>query len=295
MIKKLFYLILGCLVLIIITICTIGSARYNSYIEQKLITLARTANIPISIQGFRFGLPTLHVSQLNTKLPLRPIPLAITAENITFTPSYFSFLTGSKSLQLAGTLYSGTLETALNYSSTEKSTIAFKLNNIMLAEHPQIAGMGIKSGTLSVRSEELAFDKQESPTGALDIALSNFSTTGAITLEPSRTNLPLPLVIPPLANGALQTTLRMKPGRIDLADLSFTSTWGTFTGTGQCALDGTEAIRAFKAELHVSLSAVGLQYFGSYLPLLGNQLTAQQREFRLILSGFPLQVIGDPL
>lgn len=295
MIKKLLYLILGCVALLLITLFSIGSERYNSYIEQKLIALARTANLPISIQGFRFGVPTLRLTQLDTKIPLRPIPFAITAEDITFTPSYLSFLTSSKSLKLTGTLYTGTLETVLKYSTADKSTIAFDLNNLSLAAHPQIAGLGIKSGTLSVHSEALEFYKQESPTGALDIALTDLTTIGALTLEPAVTNLPLPLVIPPLANGALQAAVLMKPGRIDLSDLSFTSTWGSITGSGQCALDGTEAIRAFKAELQVSLSAAGLQHFGSFLPLLSNQLTAQQREFRLIVSGYPLQLTAAPL
>jgi type II secretion system protein N len=291
--KRFWIFLVFCGLLIALTTSTLGSQRFSSFVEQKVIRLTRDAGVPLSMQGFRLGFPSIKAKLVNSTLQLRPIPVALSLENVSLQPGYFSLFSEPHSLALQGELYSGRLQTNLSLApSTATIQLRGKLEEFALNAHPQLAGLGIKSGTLSLSSNDLVLSRGNTPLGELQVSLGKLATFGETTLQPGVTRLPLPLVIPEIKDGNLAASLSMKDDRVSISKIEFESSWGSLKGSGDLALDGHRKVRAFSLRLTLNLSREGQKHFGSYLPLItSNKIKSDERQFTLTVAGFPLKVL----
>ena len=273
---------------------TLSSDRFSMFVEQKIIKLVRDTGVLFSLEGLSIGYPSLTAASLDSTIPAKPIPVLLKAENVSIQPDYLSLLGSAHHLSLQGTLYDGTLRGDFQFSPALGSLhLNANIEGLTLQEHPQIAGFGINAGKLNATAKDLTISEKDTPLGALSLQVKGLSTISETTLPARLTGLPLPLVIPQVKNATISSQVHMKPDRVAVSALTFKSSWGSMSGSGNVALNADRRVRAFSFLMDVELSAQGQKHFGSYLPLItGNSVKSDQKKFSLTLAGFPFKVIA---
>lgn len=199
--------------------------------------------------------------------------LGVNVDRLTASTAFgLNLLRATPETFLDGEMYGGTFRGTSAVSGT-KTSGSFEMNKISLAKHPQIAGFGVRQGTLDMKvdSFEISEDKLSALKGSI-------SLEGLETLPPI---LPLPIKVPAISNGKGSADFESDGKSSMISNLIFDTNIGKVAGEIRATVNpNTAQLSSGSGKLQISLTNEGSSFIGPYLPLISqNRLTATDQVF----------------
>lgn len=278
MVKKLFLtrkrklLVYSALIVLMLFLAAalVDQRTYGRFIAGRLQTLALQSGSRVTFENPRLSLTGLKADAI-TLVPGRTL-LAIYATDVRVTPDLLTLFRSTLDLNIEGVLYGGTFHGSVSQPFTGGDLKGrLQLADMRLADHPQLQGLGITSGTLSVEDLALHIESNQLSSASGKLALKDLTKDG-LSVLPGPSSSSSPLIIPEIDTLSLQTRLTYALPEIDLNDIEISSPLGQLKGTARLK-DLNNAAFARAENVMVTASAVGgLSSKGH--TLLGPLLTA---------------------
>lgn len=289
--KRFLTVVLSILLLMGLAIFALGRSHLNSFIEQRLVRLAGDNGIILSLDDFSLGFGSPSAKNVSVRFSNGRLPLAFLIDTLALSPKYFSLFSNIAAGHLEATSYEGSIliDSSMPTSGGDPS-VKLEIENLNLVKHPQIAGLGISSGVLTLNTSALQFRPHPLPLGTARLELEKLGIPRKIQLHPQLTGLPLPLTLPAIHDGTLTLDAKVEGDTLEIANFDFTSSWGECTGDGTLAIDRTGRVQGADLEFDIHLSDVGNKEFASYFLLLGkNRLPPGTRSVHLTIQAPPFR------
>jgi len=248
--------------LIITVVCFVAWATFDRSLLQQLVAASLSEVLSSSSVTAEVEKASVHWLGISTgaiSLHGRSPFSAVTLDSATAGCKPLSVLMGNPSCTSQLSLYGGS--GALAYTKQAEITLLTgDLESLDLKRHKLMKSYGIERGNLSIRTLKIEARENTVQTASARIEIADLSKPAASRLAPSLTGLPLTLEVPALEIATAHMNASMTPQRLELQDISMSSSLGDLQGTISLA-----ARVITGAHFVLSLNAHGKEILSPYL------------------------------
>lgn len=206
-----------------------GPALFSSYIEQQLIAAANSGTLSVSPRGVIIGAAAVKVNSL--RLFYAPFMTGLDLQELQISPSWRHLRGLALPLEVSAAAYEGSLKGRLSLPLSGKQINGeLSLRDLDLSQHPQLQGLGVASGRLSLDWRQGTWRGKEPPTGNLGLELTGFSIPRAATYSLPRGGQSI--LVPRIMDLNLSLSGELKDRSLSLTRLHSASQFGEVRGSG---------------------------------------------------------------
>ena len=273
---------------IVITPLTIDINSCRAPIEQWIVRTAARSGVRLAFTNLHLSWSRLSADRVEIFAPLmRRFFILLEAQRIDLTPSWWSVATLSPSVIAHALVYQGRLDSDISFDAlSRKGTANARLQTLRLADHPQLAGLGIVSGNLSAEVLDALWEpgRLVSARGTITIADADKPRDTLLSLEPF--GLPFQTTIPAIRKLNATIVFSAQGQSITFSKVEISSSLGTISAPGSIRRSAQGEPDKLNFEARVSLSGQGKQAIGPYLPMIsGGRINETADTLQIRISG----------
>ncbi len=268
--RKILLSLAGVLLALVVGVFCVDNSVYANMVSRKIRAQALQAGTQLTIdspslswigfnaqsmRGFPRGVPIIFdIQEVKTWIPLSSLA--------SFSPKFF----------LTGKFLSGML-TGHAELKDKPSQLEINLKDAHVNEHPQLLGLGITSGLLS-----LLVTSQDGQTATVTLSLEELNKPSKTRLPQTLTNTPLPITVPPILNFNLDTITTLQQGQVTIESLTSRSSLGELTLKGTLSKPDPQQRPEINVSGRLVLTEQGTTHISPLLALLsGGQVTSEHK------------------
>ncbi|MBN8550583.1 MAG: type II secretion system protein GspN [Deltaproteobacteria bacterium] len=273
--------------LLLAALFLVNPGRYSAYLEQSMVRSARDAGVLLSFGNSQLSLSQLQAHQVKIAIPRKF--LFFDVDSISLQPEYLTLLGLKPRMSLEAKLYEGTLNGIGQYwLRSGEGTGSIRAQDIKVAEHAQLSGLGLRDGTLALEGLDLSFDPSGLRSGKLQVLLQGVQKPQTSSFPLRSFGLPLDLQLPSFSDLNLSLRADVQRPNIEISEFDLSSSLGTLKARGKLTLAPNGQPGSIILDGTTELTSEGLAALGQYLPLLsGGSIDETTSRFRFLLKGSP--------
>ena len=257
---------------------SVPSSAYLDLLQANVVPQLRRQGVELSWESGRvyaFG-----IKLVQTKVTISRAFVTLGFDSCEARVRTLSLVTATPKAHLICNGYGGTVALQASFTlAGEMTAMSFQAQGLQLAKHPQLAGLGIESGTLEANAPALQFNNG-AVRGRAMVALKGVNKPGDTQLPPQLTRLPMMVVIPSISDLNLSLPATLNGHQAIIQGIEMTSSLGEISGDAEADRD------RLKGSFVVSLLPDGKRILGPWLPVIsGGALTPESGRFTANLSG----------
>lgn len=255
------------------------------YLIQTGLQEARRGGKHLSWSGLSTGMKSASFDSLTLWFPspkiqgsLR-IPVSIELKDTTVALNGTHLLTFRPSLTYGVSLYGGSVQGEALLVS-DGGEITATLENVEVGQHPQMAALGVRGGSLNGSINQVAITPKGPTSGTFSLSMRQLTPP---TIGAAKTLLR----IDSLGPFDLDTSGSITPEAIEISNIKVNSKFGSASGrlTARKHLSDTPSL---SGDIRVSMTEQGITTLGPWLPLIpGAGLNSETSEFFIKIATIP--------
>ncbi len=200
--------------------------------------------------------------------------LSLSMDEINASPNYSLLMIGKKSLKLSSSFYGGRVDAIVSEMGPDNIQGQINLASVSLVDHPQLSGLGLKSGVLNIFVPEFSFNHSVIVAKSVALSVENASLPEGVKIPAYG------ILIPPLDNLHFKGEFGVSNNSINVRNSSL------ITSLGEASVVGNVSRLIIDIKIKASLTQNGIKYIGLILPILSSgKLTGKERNFNVTVSG----------
>ncbi len=273
---------------IVVTPLTVDVNSCRAPVEQWIVRAGAQHGIRLAFTEMKLSWGRIAAQKVELFAPLmKRFFVLFEANDVAVTPSWWSVVNLKPSFETRAKIYNGGLHAKISFDAISRDGMGnAQLESVQLAEHPQLAGLGIVAGTVHAQISDAVWQ-------AGRITLANGTVTivdvekphdTLVALEPF--GLPFQTTLPAVRklNGTIVFAVHKQA--ITFPTFEITSSLGKIIAPGSIKLSPKGEPERLAFDVTVSLSGDGKRAIGPYLPMIsGGKLNETADRLNIRVSG----------
>jgi hypothetical protein len=277
----------GLVLALVLGIFLVDQSVYTDYIKQVAITQARSQGVTLSYKKSELGFRSFVARDVDIFIPSSF--LMVHAQEITLAPHLGSLFKLSPRVSVKAKAYDGEINAEFVFSrELGLSPLSLKVERVNLGKHPQIEGLGFRSGILDISIPSIQARGFEDAVFAGTFSLSQADKPGSTLLPARLLKLPFDVTVPEILNLNFVFEFDSQPSLITLNKIATSSSLATGSGRLLYQRENFSPAKNVEGEFKFVLSEEGVKFAGPVVALLSQgALDSTAKAFRVSLHGNP--------